>query len=119
MSAPSQPPLTPPPGNQPPAAPAYGQNAPDQKPAGPDTYNVLAIVSFVSAFFIQLVAVICGHIALSQIKKTGEKGRGLAIAGLVIGYLGILAGIIAFLILIPVFIGIMNDPSLIDRYNQY
>ena len=28
-----------------------------------------------------------GHISLSQIKKTGEEGRGLAIAGLIIGYL--------------------------------
>ncbi|MGE2767303.1 DUF4190 domain-containing protein [Rhodococcus sp. 1.20] len=28
-----------------------------------------------------------GHISLAQIKRTGEQGRGLAIAGLVIGYI--------------------------------
>ncbi len=32
---------------------------------------------------------IAGHIALSQIKRSGDAGRALAIAGLVIGYLAI------------------------------
>jgi Domain of unknown function (DUF4190) len=31
------------------------------------------------------LGIIFGHIALSQIKRTGEVGRGLAISGLVIG----------------------------------
>ena len=68
------------------SAPAYG--APTQKT------NVLAIVSLVSSFFISIVGIITGHIALSQIKKTGEQGRGLAIAGLIIGYIGLVVGII-------------------------
>jgi hypothetical protein len=59
--------------------------------------NILAVVSLVLAFFLSIGAVICGHIALSQIKRTGERGRGLAIAGLVLGYLGIVAGILLFL----------------------
>jgi hypothetical protein len=33
------------------------------------------------------VGIITGHIGMNQIKKTGESGRGLAIAGLIIGYL--------------------------------
>lgn len=33
------------------------------------------------------VGIVLGHISLAQIKRTGEKGRGLAIAGLVIGYI--------------------------------
>jgi hypothetical protein len=113
MTDPNTPGMTPPPayqqpGSQPPAyqqphqpAPAYGPGGYGQAPS--DRYNVLAIVSLVSAFFISFVAVITGHIALSQIKKTGEKGRGLAIAGLVLGYLGILAGIVVFLIVILAF----------------
>lgn len=56
--------------------------------------NTLAIVSLVLAFFVSLGAVICGHIALGQIKRTGEGGRGLAIAGLVLGYLGLVVGLI-------------------------
>ncbi|GAA1001001.1 hypothetical protein GCM10009563_29470 [Subtercola frigoramans] len=63
-------------------------------------YNVLAIVSLVSAFVLSLVAVITGHLALSQIKKTGEKGRGLALAGVILGYAGILAGIIVGIVLV-------------------
>ncbi len=48
--------------------------------------NVLAIVALVAAFFVPIVGIICGHIALGQIKKTGENGRGLALAGTVLGY---------------------------------
>jgi hypothetical protein len=36
-----------------------------------------------------VLAVIFGHISLGQIHKTGESGRGMAIAGLVLGYVGI------------------------------
>ncbi|WBU37717.1 DUF4190 domain-containing protein [Homoserinibacter sp. YIM 151385] len=59
--------------------------------------NVLAIVSLVLAFVVSLGAVICGHIALGQIKRTGEGGRGLALAGLILGYIGIVGGIIAII----------------------
>jgi hypothetical protein len=73
-----------------------GQYMPGQEPR----YNVLAIVSLVSAFVLSLVAVITGHMALGQIKRTGEKGRGLAIAGLVLGYVGIVSGIITAIALV-------------------
>lgn len=73
---------------QPPAPTDYNQQPVNQY--GSERTNVLAIVSLVSAFFISLVAIITGHIALSQIKRTGEKGRGLALAGLILGYVGIL-----------------------------
>ena len=35
------------------------------------------------------IAVATGHMGLSQISRTGEGGRGLAIAGLVMGYPGL------------------------------
>jgi hypothetical protein len=73
-----------------------GGYSPGQEPR----YNVLAIVSLISAFFISLVAVITGHMALNQIKRTAEKGRGLAIAGLVLGYAGIVGGIISIIVLV-------------------
>jgi hypothetical protein len=105
------------PPNQPPVpnAPSYGSPVPPgdgyQNPTPPyggyqgggyspgqePRYNVLSIVSLVSAFFVSLVAVITGHMALGQIKRTGEKGRGLAIAGLVLGYAGIVGGIITII----------------------
>jgi peptidyl-prolyl cis-trans isomerase B (cyclophilin B) len=53
----------------------------------PQSTNSLAIVSLVCAFLFAPLGILFGHISLSQIRKTGEEGRGLAIAGLVIGYL--------------------------------
>lgn len=69
--------------------------------------NTLAIISLVTSILwgTALVGVITGHIALSQIKRTGESGRGLALAGVVIGYVGIgsaLLGIILWMGLIAV-----------------
>jgi hypothetical protein len=52
---------------------------------------VLGILSMTCfAFFTGLPGVICGHRALSKIRKSGGAltGQGLAIAGLVMGYLG-------------------------------
>ena len=45
-----------------------------------------------------LVAVILGHVAKSQIRRTGEQGDGMATAGLVLGYLGLAAtvGVLIF-----------------------
>lgn len=81
-------------------APAGYAVAPTGYAVAPQRTNVLAIISLVAAFFISLAAVITGHIALSQIKRTGENGRGLAIAGLVLGYIGIAGGIIAIVIMV-------------------
>lgn len=89
------------------AAPGYGGY-----PAGPK-YNVMAIVSFVSSlvglFVIpiigQIVGIITGHISLNQLKTSGENGRGLALAGTIIGWvslgLAILAIILIFAFVIP------------------
>lgn len=53
--------------------------------------NTLAIVALILGIVVPLGGIIVGPIALSQIKRTGENGRGLAIAGIVIG--AILVGI--------------------------
>jgi uncharacterized protein YacL len=92
---PSVPPVPPAPA---PAAPAYGSGTPSYGAPASQKTNVLAIVSLVSSFFISLVGIITGHIALSQIKKTGEQGRGLAIAGLIIGYIGLVVTIIVAIV---------------------
>lgn len=85
----------------PPAAPQYSapqpQYAAPQQPLAPQyqtqppvrATNTLAIIALITSFFLSVVGVILGHISLSQIKRTGEGGRGLAIAALVVGYIGI------------------------------
>ena len=51
-----------------------------------------------------ILAIIFGHVARGQIRRTGEDGRGQATAGLVMGYIGI-----AFaLLMIVVFVGFMG-----------
>jgi hypothetical protein len=58
--------------------------APAAGPARPT--NVLSIVALIGAFVIPLAGIIVGFISLGQIKKTGEAGHGLALAGVVLGF---------------------------------
>jgi len=63
--------------------------------------NTLAVVSIASALTSigAVAAIITGHVALTQIKKSGESGRGLALAGTIIGYVTVslwVLGSIAF-----------------------
>ncbi len=39
-------------------------------------------------------AIVCGHMARSQIKRTGEQGAGLALAGLTLGRTAVILGIL-------------------------
>ena len=45
-----------------------------------------------------VIAVVLGHIARSQIRRTKEDGDGAAMAGLVLGYVGIVVGIVALVL---------------------
>jgi hypothetical protein len=59
-------------------------------------------VSLVVALFVPLVGAILGHVAMGQIKKTGEQGRGIALAGVIIGWvftaLVIVSAVFAFVV---------------------
>ena len=51
-----------------------------------------------------ILAVVFGHIARRQVNRTGEGGRGMATAGLILGYLILVAGIaltVTFLASLP------------------
>jgi Domain of unknown function (DUF4190) len=85
--------------------------------------NTLAVVSIASAIsWVGAVAgVVTGHVALAQIKRSGEKGRGLAITALVLGYLyiagSILFGLLMLLFRLRGWIG-ESYGSYGDRYNM-
>ena len=51
------------------------------------------ILGIINVFPLSVIAVILGHLSLSEIKKSAGrlKGEGLAIAGLILGYLGLVA----------------------------
>lgn len=77
-----------------PAHPGYAPAPYGYAPFVPRT-NTLAIVALVLGLVgVSLGGVICGHIALSQIRRTGEGGRGMAIAGLVLGYIWIAVSVV-------------------------
>lgn len=86
----------------PPAAP--------QAPYQPEPKtNTLAIVGFVLSFLLNIVGAIISLVALSQIKKSGEKGRGLAIAGAIIGFIGFVLSIIWFVLTFVVIAQAVNQ----------
>lgn len=66
-------------------------------PAGGGT-NTLAVLSLVFALLGGvLLPIIFGHLAKSQIRRSGERGDGLATAGLVIGYLWLIVFVIVMI----------------------
>lgn len=68
-------------------------------PPKPQTNAILALVlscvGFVTCGVTSIVGVVFGHIAMGKIKRGEEDGHGLAVAGLVVGYL-VIAGWLAY-----------------------
>ncbi len=73
-------------------------SSPAAPPVAPST-NALAIVSLVlslvgfATFVTAIAGVIVGNVALDQISRTGEGGRSLARAGIVVGIVVIVLGL--------------------------
>ncbi|MFD3430953.1 DUF4190 domain-containing protein [Nocardia fluminea] len=53
--------------------------------------NSLAVVALVLGVLGGPIAIPFGHSARSQIRRTGEQGAGMAMAGLILGYISLLA----------------------------
>ncbi|WP_378148522.1 DUF4190 domain-containing protein [Cnuibacter sp. UC19_7] len=81
------------PGYSMPAAAAPATVYPPQR--GTSLLAVLTLVFGILGFGV--VPVVTGHIALSQLKRTGEEGRGLALAGLILGYVTLAGWVLAIL----------------------
>lgn len=92
------------------AAPAYGYGAyaPAQKTNGLSIASLIAsILGIIGVlpFVGSLAGAIMGHISLGQIKRTGEGGRGMALAGVIVGWAGVALWVFIGLLLL-FFIGI-------------
>jgi Domain of unknown function (DUF4190) len=85
------PPLTP--GSPPTTGPVF---PPSGRPSA--EVNTLATLSIVFAFVFAPAGAALGHVALSQIKKRGQRGRERAIVGLTISYVIIVLAVIALVI---------------------
>lgn len=93
---------------------AYGYGYAAPAPRSTNGVAIAALVLGCLQFFVWIIsgipAIICGHIALSQIRRTGQEGRGMAMAGLILGYLG-LAAFIAFVVVILIAADELDDGS--------
>ena len=56
------------------------------------------LAQFVFGPVVAVPAIVFGHVARHQIKRTGEQGAGLALAGLILGWATVILGIILLLI---------------------
>ncbi len=75
-------------GYTPDGLPVTADRAVGLRPAAVGT-NSMSVAALIMGLTIAPLGVVFGHIALSQIKRTGQSGRGLAIAGLVLGYISV------------------------------
>ena len=76
---------------------------------------VLAILSFTCGWlFTAIPAVICGHIARSKIRKScgALRGKGIATAGLLLGYVAVILGVIGIPLLVSM---IQSDRERLHR----
>jgi len=55
-------------------------------------------------------AIILGHVARSRIRQTGEQGDGLALAGLILGYVGLVLTIIVVIAVIAIASSVSTTP---------
>jgi Domain of unknown function (DUF4190) len=95
----------PPPGQQ--YYPPYQGYPPYPAPRPTNGLAIAALVCGIAAFgtgITFLPAIICGHIARGQIRRTGEQGDGLALAGLILGYVGA----VLFIGILLVFVVVIN-----------
>jgi hypothetical protein len=65
--------------------------------------NGMAIAALVTSLFVPILGVIFGHVARGQIRRTGEHGDGMALAGLIVGYVFSALGLVALILYIAVF----------------
>ncbi|MEO8700528.1 MAG: DUF4190 domain-containing protein [Kofleriaceae bacterium] len=76
-------------------------------PADTNKTSGMAIAGFVCAFFCGVLGIIFSALGLAETKRTGMKGRGLAIAGIVISCIMLVIPILAA-VAIPAFLEYMN-----------
>ncbi len=103
MTDPQNPDVSAVPPAQPAVPPAYGTPPPAYDPAPPAPYGApasptipgrtMGIVAFILSFFVQLIALILGIVALVQSRKAGHK-NGWAVAAIIISSVLIVIGII-------------------------
>jgi uncharacterized protein DUF4190 len=98
----------------PPPTPAVPQTVP-RTPATAIWSLILAVLSFTCGWlFTAIPAVICGHIARAKIRKSSGAlgGKGIATAGLILGYIALMLGVMGIPLLVSM---IQSDRERLHR----
>lgn len=86
----------------------YGNMMVSQSASPSTGPNGLAIASFVCSLgMLSIVAVILGHMSRAQSQREGQIPHGLALAGVILGYIG-LAGQLVWVIMYLLFLGVIG-----------
>ncbi|WP_022894241.1 DUF4190 domain-containing protein [Agromyces subbeticus] len=83
-------------------------------PLAPRT-NTLSIVALIAGFMVPIAGIILGHVSLSQIKRTQESGRGLALTGLIVGYAMSAFFVVFFIVWLTMFVSILTGTGFATR----
>jgi hypothetical protein len=83
--------------------------------------NILAVIALIaSCFGLTIPGIVMGHIALSQIKKSGESGHALALAAVIVGYALTALVVVAIVVFfIVIFAAIGAASSVTDSFSSF
>jgi Domain of unknown function (DUF4190) len=98
----------------PPQPPTVPQTVPRTPPVAICSL-ILAVLSFTCGWlFTAIPAVICGHVARAKIRRSGDTlgGKGIATAGLILGYIALAIGIMGIPLLVSM---IQSDRERLQR----
>ncbi|MDY4677973.1 MAG: DUF4190 domain-containing protein [Bifidobacterium tsurumiense] len=105
-------------------APAPSMPLPQGYPYPPapmnQKWNAMSIVGFILAFLIPPAGLVVSIIALVQINTSGEKSKGLSIAGIIISAIATILSILAIVALISLVSYVAEHPEYFeDNYSSY
>ncbi|GII02489.1 DUF4190 domain-containing protein [Planobispora takensis] len=96
----------------------YGYGAPQPRPN--NGMAIATLVMGIAGLFVcgvtSLVGIVLGHVSLGQIKRTGEEGRSMAIAGLVLSYFGVACWVIVLLVWLGL-LGVLFGGAAVSSYS--
>lgn len=80
---------------------------------------VCGLVQFLGFWIVTgIPAIIMGHIARKQIKLSGQQGDGMALAGLILGYIGLVLGIVFVIIVVAIGVAVTHDHNINTQFPQ-
>ncbi|WP_166904442.1 peptidylprolyl isomerase [Mycobacterium sp. DL440] len=98
--------------------PPYGGYQPAGYPPPAHT-NGMAVAALVCSVLFAPLGILFGHISLSQLKRSGEQGRGIAIAGLVIGYVMTALALVAVVLTVLFAVIVVKAAENMPRQDRY